>query len=137
MAGRGLSLGLAMTLAIASSGHAQDALRAGFETPPAAARPQVFWQWVNGNVTQEGIGLDLDWMKRAGIGGPILFDVGFGSPPIPQYVEHRIGYGSPEWKAMVRYTAERSRALGLDFGMAGRRRLERDGRSPGSPPSRR
>jgi hypothetical protein len=126
MVGRGLSLGLAASLAMSPLVLAQaqaqaqvpDTVRAGFETPPAAARPQVFWQWINGNVTQEGIRLDLDWMKRAGIGGPILFDVGFGSPPIPQYVEHRVGYGSPEWKAMVRYSAERSRALGLDFGMA-------------------
>jgi hypothetical protein len=122
MAGRGISFGLATMLASAclapSTAQAEDALRAGFETPPAATRPQVFWQWINGNVTQEGIRLDLDWMKRAGIGGPILFDIGFGSPPIPQYVEHRVGYGSPEWKAMVRYTAARSRALGLDFGLA-------------------
>lgn len=119
MAGRGISFGLtAMLASLAPTAQAEDALRAGFETPPAATRPQVFWQWINGNVSQEGIRLDLDWMKRAGIGGPILFDIGFGSPPIPQYVEHRVGYGSPEWKAMVRYTAERSRALGLDFGLA-------------------
>lgn len=122
MTGRGVSIGLAATLAIAwivpTATRAQDRLHDGFEAPPSAARPQVFWQWINGNVTQEGIRLDLEWMKRAGIGGPILFDVGFGSPPIPQYVEHRVGYGSPDWKAMVRYSAEQSRGLGLDFGIA-------------------
>ncbi|CAN5426858.1 hypothetical protein BH10PSE4_BH10PSE4_09320 [soil metagenome] len=121
MARRGISFGLAATLVIAwpipPVAHAQDALRDGFTSPPSATRPQVYWQWINGNVSQEGIRLDLDWMKRAGIGGPILFDIGFGSPPIPQYVEHRVGYGTPEWKAMVRYTAERSRALGLAFGL--------------------
>lgn len=118
---REICLGFAATLMIAwpipPAVHAEDALRAGFVTPPIATRPQVYWQWINGNVSREGIRLDLDWMKRAGIGGPILFDIGFGSPPIPQYVEHRVGYGTPEWKAMVRYTAERSRALGLDFGL--------------------
>jgi len=118
---REICLGFAAALMIAwpipPAVHAEDALRAGFVTPPSATRPQVYWQWINGNVSQEGIRLDLDWMKHAGIGGPILFDIGFGSPPIPQYVEHRVGYGTPEWKAMVRYTAERSRALGLDFGL--------------------
>lgn len=122
MARRGICFGLTAALASAClappTAQAQDTLRAGFETPPAAARPQVFWQWINGNVTQEGVRLDLEWMKRAGIGGPILFDIGFGSPPIPQYVERRIGYGTPEWKAMVRYSAEQSRRLGLDFGLA-------------------
>jgi hypothetical protein len=121
MVARANFVGLAAILAIAgpalSPAQAQDALRDGFETPPPTARPQVFWQWINGNVTQEGVRLDLEWMKRAGIGGPILFDIGFGSPPIPQYVEHRVGYGTPEWKAMVRYTAEQSRKLGLEFGL--------------------
>jgi hypothetical protein len=121
MARRGICLGLAATVVIAwpipPAASAQDALRTGFDAPPNAARPQVFWQWINGNVTREGVGLDLEWMKRAGIGGPILFDIGFGSPPIPQYVEHRVGFGSPEWKEMVRYTAQRSRDLGLEFGL--------------------
>jgi hypothetical protein len=113
---RSIALGLALALG-ASPLALADALRDGFQTPPAEARPQVFWQWINGNVTQEGIHLDLEWMKRAGLGGSILFDIGFGSPPIPQYVDKRIGYGSPEWKAAVRYAAAESRRLGLQFGM--------------------
>ncbi|MBO9545934.1 glycosyl hydrolase [Caulobacter sp.] len=114
---RPVALGLILALSVSHVALAADALRDGFAAPPAEARPQVFWQWINGNVTQEGIHLDLEWMKRAGIGGSILFDIGFGSPPIPQYVEKRIGYGSPEWKAAVRYAAAESRRLGLQFGM--------------------
>ncbi len=114
---RSIALGLALALGASHLALAADALRDGFKSPPAEARPQVFWQWINGNVTQEGIHLDLEWMKRAGLGGSILFDIGFGSPPIPQYVDKRVGYGSPEWKAAVRYAAAESRRLGLQFGM--------------------
>ncbi|WP_454758568.1 glycosyl hydrolase [Caulobacter segnis] len=114
---RPVALSLILALSVSHGALAADALRDGFATPPAEARPQVFWQWINGNVTQEGIHLDLEWMQRAGIGGSILFDIGFGSPPIPQYVEKRVGYGSPEWKAAVRYAAAESKRLGLQFGM--------------------
>ena len=44
----------------------EDALQKGFEHPPSAARPRVWWHWMNGNITKEGIKLDLDWMHRAG-----------------------------------------------------------------------
>ena len=44
-------------------------LRAGFQDPPNSARPRVWWHWMNGNITKEGIQKDLEWMKRVGIGG--------------------------------------------------------------------
>ena len=36
-----------------------DALKSGFEDPPNSARPRVWWHWMNGNITEEGIKLDL------------------------------------------------------------------------------
>ena len=30
------------------------ALERGFRTPPADAKPRVWWHWMNGNVTREG-----------------------------------------------------------------------------------
>ena len=44
-------------------------LKAGFENPPQSARPRVWWHWMNGNVTIDGIDKDLAWMERVGIGG--------------------------------------------------------------------
>ena len=95
---------------------APDPLAKGFAQPPAEARPLVFWQWVNGNVTQEGIRLDLEWMQRIGLGGALMFDIGFSRPPVPQYVEHRIGFGTPEWRQAVRLAAAEARRLKLEFG---------------------
>jgi len=38
----------------------EDALERGFENPSDSAKPRVWWHWMNGNITKEGIKLDLD-----------------------------------------------------------------------------
>jgi alpha-L-rhamnosidase len=101
--------------AVAADGP-RDPLFDGFVDPPPGARPLVFWQWVNGNVTEEGIRLDLEWMQRAGLAGALMFDIGFSRPPVPQYVDRRVGFGTPEWEAAVRVAAIEARRLGLDLG---------------------
>jgi hypothetical protein len=50
-----------------------DPLKTGFLKPSAGARPRVWWHWMNGNITPEGLQLDLEWMKRAGLGGFTVF----------------------------------------------------------------
>ena len=47
-----------------------------FATPPASARPHVFWYWINGNINREGLTADLEAMQRAGIGGAMIFNIG-------------------------------------------------------------
>ena len=37
-----------------------------FADPPQEARPRVWWHWMDGNITREGIKADLDWMKATG-----------------------------------------------------------------------
>ena len=46
-----------------------DSLKDGFVNPPSGARPRVWWHWMNGNISQPGIKLDLEWMHRVGIAG--------------------------------------------------------------------
>jgi len=59
-----LSWGVATLLVLgwgaAVAQHPADPLRSGFEDPPNGARPRVWWHWMNGNITQEGIKLDLE-----------------------------------------------------------------------------
>jgi len=82
-----------------------DALLRGFEDPPATARPRVWWHWMNGNITKDGIKADLEWMKRVGIGGFQNFDASLNTP---QVVEKRLVYMTPEWKDAFRYTDRKS-----------------------------
>lgn len=94
----------------------RDELFEQFVTPPAAARPLAFWQWVNGNVTEAGIHADLAWMQRVGLGGVFQFEIGFKSPPVPQLVDRRVAFASKEWQSAVRAAASAARHHGLRFG---------------------
>lgn len=99
----------------AGFGQEADSLRRDFLNPPAAARPRVWWHWMNGNVTKEGIKLDLEWMKRVGIGGLQNFDAALSTP---QVVEKRLAYMTPEWKDAFRYAVELADQFGLEMAIA-------------------
>jgi hypothetical protein len=73
-----------------------------FRDPPSA-RPRVWWHWMNGNVTKDGIAKDIDWMSRMGIGGLQAFDANLMTP---QVVDHRLVFMSPEWKDAFRFAAQ-------------------------------
>ena len=93
-----------------------DALQRGFQHPPDSAKPRVWWHWMNGNITKEGIRLDLEWMKRNGIGGFQNFDAALNTP---QVVEKRLVYMTPEWKDAFKFTAALADQLGLEMAIAG------------------
>jgi alpha-L-rhamnosidase len=94
---------------------AADPLAEGFREPPASARPRVWWHWMNGNITEDGIKLDLEWMKRIGIGGAQTFDAQLNTP---QVVEKRLVYMTPEWKHAFRTAAETADKLSLELAIA-------------------
>jgi hypothetical protein len=95
--------------------HTADALLEGFQTPPPSARPRVWWHWMNGNVTQEGIRLDLEWMRRVGIGGFQNFDAALGTP---QVVQQRLAYMTPQWQEAFRFAVDSAEREGLEMAIA-------------------
>ncbi|HEU5235390.1 MAG TPA: glycosyl hydrolase [Terriglobales bacterium] len=104
----------ALTFAQAQGG--QDQLKAGFQHPPASARPRVWWHWMNGNITKEGIKLDLEWMHRVGIAGYQNFDAALQTP---QVVEKRLPYMTPEWKDAFKYAIQVGDQFGMEMAIAG------------------
>jgi hypothetical protein len=114
-----LLLGVAGLLLVNCSGPLKDtqaALEKGFMNPPESAKPRVWWHWMNGNITKEGIRADLEWMDRVGIGGFQNFDAALMTP---QIVEKRLVYMTPEWKDAFRFTTELADSLGLEMAIAG------------------
>ena len=91
---------------------AADPLRDGFRAPPQAAKPRVWWHWMNGNVTKDGIRRDLDWMNRMGIGGVDAIDASIDTP---QVVKKRLVYMTPEWKDAFRYAADLTKRHGMEL----------------------
>jgi hypothetical protein len=91
-------------------------LESGFQNPPESARPRVWWHWMNGNISKEGIRADLEWMTRIGIGGFQNFDAGLATP---QVVAKRLIYMTPEWKDAFLFTTKLADSLGLEMAIAG------------------
>jgi hypothetical protein len=87
------------------------ALDDAFRHPPASAGARTWWHWMNGNVTAEGITRDLEAMKRVGIFGFQIFDVGTGIPKGP------VEYLSDEWLKLMQHAAAEADRLGLQFEM--------------------
>src|SRR6266478_137916 len=111
-----LFAGLLVVTALAPAQSSNDdSLANGFRNPPDSAKPRVWWHWMNGNVTREGITADAEWMKRTGIAGMQMFDGNLGTP---QFVEKRLVWMTPEWKAAFRHAGAEADRLGLEMSMA-------------------
>jgi hypothetical protein len=84
-------------------------LESRFTHPPRAAKPWVYWFWMDGNVSREGISADLEAMRGVGLGGVILMEVDVGVPRGPKR------FMSPEWRTLFRHAATEAERLGLEI----------------------
>lgn len=114
MQGRHLLGVIACGLMIVAPGMAapRDALLDGFRAPPQSAKPRVWWHWMNGNVTRDGIDKDFDWMARVGIGGVDAIDASIDTP---QVVKDRLVYMSPAWQQTFRYAVALADKKGFEL----------------------
>lgn len=86
-------------------------LARGFQQPPASARPWVYWFWINGNITPEGITADLEAMKRVGIGGVLIMEVDQGVPPGP------VSFAGSQWRELFAFMLSEANRLGIEVNM--------------------
>ncbi len=86
-----------------------DTLKRAFRTPPESARPWVYWVWMDGNLTRDGLTADLEAMKRAGIGGVIIMEVNVGIP------RGHVEFMSPEWRQCFKHVVTEAERLGIEI----------------------
>ncbi|MCF7864629.1 MAG: hypothetical protein K9L89_07560, partial [Kiritimatiellales bacterium] len=86
-------------------------LEENFISPPDSARPWVYWFWMDGNVTKEGITADLEAMHRIGIGGALMMGVGLGTPP------GDVDFNSPLYREMYAHAAKECVRLGMKLSL--------------------
>ena len=102
----------------ALAGAQKTDLVGNFENPPKAARPYVWWHWINGNTSKDGIRKDLEWMDRIGIAGFHQFDAGGAMmQSLPPVVEPT-PYLSEAWKENFAYAIRLADSLGMEVGIA-------------------
>ena len=104
---RGLSLVAFLLAPVALA--AKPTLEGLFAHPPKEARPQIWWHWMNGNVSKAGITADLEAMAELGIGGATLFNVSCEIPEGP------VAFGSDEWFDCMTFALKEAKRTGIDI----------------------
>ena len=84
-------------------------LEKGFNNPPDSYKPCVWWHWINGNISEEGITRDLEAMSAQGIGGATIFNLQ------RQAVQGPVTYGSDKWQECITHAFAEAKRLGLEL----------------------
>ena len=98
---------LMVTILSGVSAWAGDPLASGFVNPPAAARPWVFWYWMDGHIDRDGITKDLEAMARNGIGGVVLGDI------CEKQDKDSVKFLSSEWQELFAHTLREAKRVGI------------------------
>ena len=86
-----------------------DPLTQGFMSPPDSARPGVYWYFMDGNMSKEGMTRDLEAMKNAGIGSLLFLEVNVGIPRGP------VDYLSDQWLELFKHAVQESKRLSIEI----------------------
>ena len=105
-----IMVAILVALMTSLSAWGMEDLTKAFVSPPASARPWVYWYVLNGNLTKAGITTDLEAMARVGIGGVLYLDAKFGAPkgPVQQIA-------SPQWMDLLAFACQEANRLGLQI----------------------
>jgi hypothetical protein len=107
--------GLAAAARAEPAADAGSRIEADFRNPPEAARPWVYWYWMNAAVTREGITADLEAMKRDGIRMAYLMPIkGADSPPLVDPPAEQL---SPVFWDRIRDAMSEADRLGIKLAM--------------------
>ncbi len=89
----------------------------GFYNPPPECRPEVFWDWMGGQISKEGITKDLEAMARQGVGGVMIMQMPDQLAGVVQWryrdYPGKVKCLSDEWFAMMNHAAGETDRLGL------------------------
>ena len=90
---------------------APDSLVENFMTPPAAARPGVYWYFMDGNLNGTEMTADLESMKTAGLGNLVFLEVDVEVPAGP------VKFMSEPWQELFAKAVHAAERLGLDISL--------------------
>ncbi|NDP20253.1 MAG: glycoside hydrolase family 2 [Paludibacter sp.] len=87
-------------------------IEADFRNPPEATKPWVYWYWISGNITKEGITKDLEAMHKVGIGEAFISNVN----------DENVKQGdvlvlSEKWWQLMEHAIREAKRIGIKVGM--------------------
>lgn len=80
-----------------------------FLNPPDSARPGVYWYFMDGNLSREGMTADLESMKEVGLGNLVFLEVNVGVPRGP------VDFMSDQWQDLFAHAVREAERLGIDI----------------------
>lgn len=105
----------ACSIVFAACGDSQR-LEEGFRDPSSAGiQTSVYWYWISGNVSKEGVAADLESMKRVGIDRAFIGNIGLPESEMPHRGPVRLF--TDEWYDIVHTALKKATDLGIDIGM--------------------
>jgi hypothetical protein len=84
-------------------------LKEQFLNPPEDARPGVYWYFMDGNLSKEGMTADLESMKQAGIGNVLFLEVNVGVP------RGKVDFLSEDWKTLFAHAVHECERVGIEM----------------------
>ena len=102
---------IAFMISIAFGVVSADTLGEEFLTPPDAARPGVYWYFMDGNLNGDEMTADLESMRDVGIGNLVFLEVDVGVPPGP------VKFMSDKWQDLFARSVHEAERLGIDITM--------------------
>ncbi|MDR1454392.1 MAG: glycoside hydrolase family 2 [Tannerella sp.] len=89
------------------------AIESGFRQPDSM-KLAVYWYWISGNITKDGVVRDLEAMKKAGINRAFIGNIGLDEPGI---VEGSVKLFSPEWWDITHTAMKKATELDIEIGL--------------------
>lgn len=96
---------------LACTNQSADKLKDEFLNPPDSSKPGVYWYFMDGNLSREGMTKDLESMKDVGISNLIFLEVGIGVPRGP------IDFMSEEWQDLFVHAVREAERLGIKISL--------------------
>ncbi len=80
-----------------------------FASPPESCRPGVYWYFMDGNLSREGMTRDLEAMKEAGLGCLVFLEVNVGVARGP------VDFLSERWQDLFVHAVREAERLGISI----------------------
>lgn len=84
-------------------------LEKGFLSPPDSIKTSIYWYWISGNISKEGVQKDLESMKAVGINRAFIGNIGLESSKVKLF--------SDEWWEITHAALKKASELGIDIGL--------------------
>ncbi len=89
-----------------------NSLYSGFKTTPDSVQTSIYWYWLSGNISKEGVIKDLESMKKVGINRAFIGNIGLDDVPYG-----KVKLFSDEWWDIMHTALKTATRLGIDIGI--------------------